>query len=1167
MANFAQAMRAHGRALRLKGSVTLPGGIVRALGGGDIRALTISEGSEQGLLPGQVLSASCRLTLDNSDGRWLEGGAMRGLAPLRGAEFAIEIGVLIGGAYEYAPLGRYICDDAAHDENGATMELSCYDSIYFTTAGAFADASTYPRTLRELWIAAAAGAGYAFSGSVPNGDGVISAAPEWGEISVREAMGYIAAAAGCFVRIDRQGVLRLVPLKSADAAVDITPAIYMSRTRRDGAFGPINRLRVQTVNARGDGDSEPYELVRGQAGAEGAREFSVAGNPLFITGGAQTAALAQGMYGAVSGLTYTDCRFTWRGDPALLPGARVRLIGRDGAAQVHMLSRQTLRFDGGFAAECASGVPNASGGTTRILMPGGGVDAGRLVGVVYGGNIAANAVSASKIAAGAISTDKLAAGAVTALKIAAEAIDATKIKARAVQASHIEAGAVETEKLAANAVTAEKIAAGAVDAAQIKAGAVQATHIEAGAVTADKLVAGLITAQSGIIEDGAIGTVQIADGSITDAKIVGLTAGKITAGTIDASNINVVNLNADNLTVGTINGARIPVLGREKVADGAISGAKIDENAITAGKIVSGAVTTDKLAANAVTTNKILANAVTAGKIDVEGLFAAQATINAISTMTVASVESGSALILNKDRIAMETPLVSIIATGAEEGQQVVRIDADGLYAERVASPTVARRMPGGVYTVYNNADFDTLADAFDALEGATLDGDVVLKLGRDDAGGTLRAVRGGRVIITSGNLIYRHAKRVQNAEFAVSGSYGYRVNCPAGGAWSRAIIEVGRVGDLGLAGKDVTIKVGTITNSGATFVGASLYLLDADYQSNELHLQTLNFSDEEKTARVPADTDDDRMLCVMLQLSRGAAAAAGSYIIYDGLRVEIGGSVYGWATAQYKIADFEAVNCDRVTLSRLTLPAGVRLRAGRATITRCELYGQIGVLADQAQVRMSDNAGACAKAVKAMGGMVHVTGAAPGGAYEGWLIDTSTAQISGSGSAGNEQTKTLTANATGTYTGSWWSGDRSVRQGYTVSNGRIRGGMWWDFGAIPSGAPVMEMQLTIKRMAGFGQGGKVTAKVYGTSSNARSGQPALTTAGFALGEIGEGQTRTWDLPVAIRTGLANGTLKGIVLYADDTGTMSGKTYSANYARFEGTDGSGPRLAVRYTQS
>lgn len=69
-------------------------------------------------------------------------------------------------------------------------------------------------------------------------------------------------------------------------------------------------------------------------------------------------------------------------------------------------------------------------------------------------------------------------------------------------------------------------------------------------ITTAKIANGAIT--TALIGTGAIQTAQISDGSITDAKIVGLTANKITAGTIDANNVTLVNLKADSIVAGSL---------------------------------------------------------------------------------------------------------------------------------------------------------------------------------------------------------------------------------------------------------------------------------------------------------------------------------------------------------------------------------------------------------------------------------------------------------------------------------------------------------------------------------------------------------------------------------------------------------------------------------------
>ena len=102
-----------------------------------------------------------------------------------------------------------------------------------------------------------------------------------------------------------------------------------------------------------------------------------------------------------------------------------------------------------------------------------------------------------------------------------------------------------------------------------KLGYVTAATVEAQYARLDKANIPEAWITTAMIGEGVVGTVQIKDGSITDAKIVGLTASKLTAGKIDAGVIEVVNLNAANITVGTINGVQI--------ASGAIDSSKLSE--------------------------------------------------------------------------------------------------------------------------------------------------------------------------------------------------------------------------------------------------------------------------------------------------------------------------------------------------------------------------------------------------------------------------------------------------------------------------------------------------------------------------------------------------------------------------------------------------------------
>lgn len=301
-------------------------------------------------------------------------------------------------------------------------------------------------------------------------------------------------------------------------------------------------------------------------------------------------------------------------------------------------------------------VPEVDGGNIRLASIVPGVLAGGAVGeenlqtgCVSTRVIEAYAITADKIGAGEITTDKLAAKSVTADKLQADLVISDFIEAGSITTDMLAAGAVTADKLDANAISADFIESGSITADKLAAGVLSADLIGAHSITADKIATGTITAESGIIANGAIGTTQIADGSITDAKIVGLTANKITAGTLDASQIAVINLVADNITTGTINGKVIPVLGSDKLAAGAVTAGKIAQNAVTADTIVSGAVTTDKLAAESVTANKILSGAVTAEKIAADAVTADKIKAGAITTAKVSS-DFGQSLDLSSNR-------------------------------------------------------------------------------------------------------------------------------------------------------------------------------------------------------------------------------------------------------------------------------------------------------------------------------------------------------------------------------------------------------------------------------------------------------------------------------------------------------------------------------------
>lgn len=162
--------------------------------------------------------------------------------------------------------------------------------------------------------------------------------------------------------------------------------------------------------------------------------------------------------------------------------------------------------------------------------------------------------------------------------------------------------------------------------------------------------------------------------------------------------------------------------------------------------------------------------------------------------------------------------------------------------------------------------------------------------------------------------------------------------------------------------------------------------------------------------------------------------------------------------------------------------------------------------------------------------------------------------------------TASYTANATGTYYPSGhWISDNTIRQGHEGTGGNARkdyGCMWFAASAL-SGKTVKSATLTIKRISGKGRSGSVALKLWTTTLTGKSGKP--TDSLVSLGEIGtiaNGETATFNVPVSAIATIASG--GGLVLYTEETSNKTGKTYSENYAHFEGVGGSAPVLTVTY---
>ena len=557
------------REVCLGGEIIFGSGASVSLDGGRAVELTIQEGADGAIGPGDVLSASIVLDLNNDAGQWRAGGSLLGAQELIGATLMPRLGVRNGDGVLWRPLGVFQVESAMELEQQARLRLRGADNIAMVLGDAFEDdAQAYPTTLAQLWRRAAAQGGSSFVGEVPNGTATIDAAPDWQGASLRGAMGCIAAAAGCFVRLSRMGALELCRVWDPQAQPRAIGAQqYLTLQLGAEHYGPVDALRLRPVGGETD-----TEIVY-RTGESALHTLAISDNPLFQADAAHLNALAQGTLSQLAGYAGGAAQFEWRGDPELQVGARIALTDAHGRAFSGIISRQTMRYSGGFRAECACVLPeSADSGVRRAITPEGRLNAAALTGALNG----------AMLSAGSVTTNKLAAGSVTADKIAAGAVDAISINAVKARLAEITAEDIETDELAAELARITVLIAGtaAFDAATIRHLVSEAMNLEYGvagqvfiknlAVEYAQMVGATIgnlciKASDGkyyLLDVGADGKVTAAETTVTDGEIeAGQTSGGsvIVETNITAANLTTTNLLATYALINKIDAARIDV--------------------------------------------------------------------------------------------------------------------------------------------------------------------------------------------------------------------------------------------------------------------------------------------------------------------------------------------------------------------------------------------------------------------------------------------------------------------------------------------------------------------------------------------------------------------------------------------------------------------------------
>jgi hypothetical protein len=237
-------------------------------------------------------------------------------------------------------------------------------------------------------------------------------------------------------------------------------------------------------------------------------------------------------------------------------------------------------------------------------------------------------------------------GAIT-MRIAEEGVTKAMLRLAAVDTDQLANASVNEDKLANGAVTAAKIPAG-----ELPLGKLSTTGAEAGeAIIFNGNSAGWRPVTP---ENGSIETAMLADGAVTGRKI--FTTGATPNEILTYDGTNVVWAPASGVGAGSI--------GTTELADAAVTEAKLADAAVGSAKVADGAVGSAKLANLAVTTQKIDAVAVTSDKIADASITGAK-----IADAAVTTAKLGPAAVTGTELADASVGLAKIDVSGGLDDQ------------------------------------------------------------------------------------------------------------------------------------------------------------------------------------------------------------------------------------------------------------------------------------------------------------------------------------------------------------------------------------------------------------------------------------------------------------------------------------------------------------------
>lgn len=627
------------RQLSLSGEICLLTGAHLPILAEAVLSFDMSEGTRGDMLLGGAFCADCSLLLHDKDGV-LSAHALLGA----------QVQLYLAAREEREPLACFFVTRVSHRREKKQLLLTGCDALGVAFESAWVDEGVYPQTLGALALRIAGTAGYCPDVSMPNAEIVISQMPKWGEISVRRALGYAAAALCCFARMDRAGQLEFCPAWPALSSPALPASQVLHFEGGERCFGPLAALSLPLHGAKRD--AVPLQVGSPAPLAE--QCLSIPKNPLLPVQGAQTDALAQGLLTALSGMVLCPFQLTWRGDPSRRVGDRVPYHLPTGEQGEMLIFGQCLTFDRGFRMQSFCRAQKKQAHSGLMFTEDGMLNAARLSGEIDGALLKDGTLAASALLAGSVTADHLAASSVTADKLAAGAVTADKLAAGAVEAAHLSADVLnaaaahlETAQIDWAKIDSLSAVIAQITGAQLEEAEIDLAHIKD------------LNTDAALISRGSAGELYISRLAVTEANLLSLTVGQIVVRGADGCFYAV-----------TVDGEGRLVSEKKQIENGDIADASIHAGE----KIMEGTVTAHSLNARQIFGDDALVRRLIAENLDVDTLFARDAMIGKLHTLDITGNES-----------------IRLYVQGQKELRALVRVTEEGLEIGRFGDAAVFR--------------------------------------------------------------------------------------------------------------------------------------------------------------------------------------------------------------------------------------------------------------------------------------------------------------------------------------------------------------------------------------------------------------------------------------------------------------------------------------------